>query len=189
MRSVAFGIVVISFAVTFISQSWAESAAWHVTDLRCEYSTDPLGIDVPRPRLFWQLAGTCRGQRQTAYQILVASTSDRLDENEGDLWDSGRVKSNASTFIDYDGKRLKSSQQVFWKVRSWDERGEPSPWSHKASWTMGVVANDHWQAQWIVAPWQTESVLMRRGFEAKPGFKRATIHICGLGQFELFLKL
>ena len=164
-----------------------EASGWQVTKLRCEYSVDPMGIDVPKPRLFWQLKGSNRGQRQTAYQVLVASDREVLDEDKGDFWDSGKVESSQSTLVEYAGKELKSSQQVFWKVRAWNEKDKPSSWSDAAIWTMGVLEDADWQAKWIVAPWQTESVLMRREFAAKPDIKRAIVHICGLGQFEVFI--
>lgn len=164
-----------------------EDMPWQVTKPRCEYAVDPLGIDVAQPRLYWQLAGSRRGQSQSAYQILVASSADILEGDRGDLWDSGKQDSTQSTHVLYNGKPLKSSQQVFWKVRVWDDKDQPSPWSPVATWTMGVIGDDAWKAKWIVAPWQSESVLMRRDFEVKPELKRAIVHMTGLGQFEMFL--
>jgi hypothetical protein len=170
-----------------VSPTKAEPPQWLVRGLRCEYSVDPLGIDVAKPRLFWQLDGSRRGQRQTAYQVLIASKRELLDKDKGDLWDSGKVGSNQSTLVEYAGKELKSSQQAFWKVRAWDEYDQASPWSDTATWTMGVLKDGDWQAKWVIAPWQTESVLMRREFATKPDIKRAIVHMCGLGQFELFI--
>jgi alpha-L-rhamnosidase len=162
-------------------------ADWQVKNPRCEYAVDPLGIDVTKPRLYWQLASSERNQRQAAYQVLVASSEKLLGEDKGDLWDSGKIDSKEATHIDYDGKPLKSSQQVFWKVRSWNVAGEESPWSPVATWTMGIVDNKAWKAKWIVAPWQTESVQMRREFTVKSDVKRVIAHICGLGHFEMNL--
>jgi hypothetical protein len=54
-------------------------------DLRCEYLVNPLGIDVQKPRLSWKLDSSIRGQKQTAYQILVASSPEKLTSNIGDL--------------------------------------------------------------------------------------------------------
>ena len=98
--------------------------AWR-TQLRCEYRANPLGIDVPAPRLSWiMVAGNSarRGARQTAYRVLVASSPTLLMGNHGDLWDSGRVESDQSNQLEYAGKPLQSSQQVYWKVRIWDEQ-------------------------------------------------------------------
>jgi alpha-L-rhamnosidase len=158
-------------------------------DLRCEYVVDPRGVDVPRPRLSWRVEaqGNARGQRQSAYHILVASTAEALAADKGDLWDSGRVESDNTLHIAYEGKELRSSQEVFWKVYAYDGDGAPVPVSAQATWTMGVVRNEDWRAKWIVAPWSAESLLLRGDFAVKPDLKRAIIHICGLGQFELSL--
>ncbi|HPZ99425.1 MAG TPA: hypothetical protein PLT93_14920, partial [Phycisphaerae bacterium] len=75
-------------------------------NLRCEYLENPLGIDVPRPRLSWQLESPYRNRRQAAYQILVATHPDRLTPDQADLWNSGRVESNQSLHVEYAGKPL-----------------------------------------------------------------------------------
>jgi alpha-L-rhamnosidase len=100
-----------------------------VTGLRCEYVENPLGIDVLEPRLSWLLADDRRGQRQTAYQVLVASSPDTLVRDRGDLWDSGKVHSDQSIHVQYSGKPLVSRQACWWKVRIWDKEGQPSLWS------------------------------------------------------------
>jgi alpha-L-rhamnosidase len=51
------------------------------------------GVDSSPPRLFWKLESDERGQLQTAYEILAASSAEILAQDKGDLWDSGRVKS------------------------------------------------------------------------------------------------
>ncbi|TWT91069.1 Bacterial alpha-L-rhamnosidase [Pseudobythopirellula maris] len=162
-------------------------AEYRVERLRCEYAADPLGVDVERPRLTWNVASDERGERQTAYQVLVSSSAERLARDEGDLWDSGRVESDQTVLVPYEGDKLATSQKVWWKARSWDAQEQPSSWSEPATWTMGVVDSDDWRGEWIVAPWQTESVLMRKGFKVRSGLKRATAHVSGLGQFEMTL--
>ena len=111
--------------------------------LRCEYRRNPLGIDETRPRLSWQLESSdpaARSQRQTAYQILVASSRQALDKHQGDLWDSGKVVSNQTVRIEYTGKPLTSRLECHWKVRAWDQDGKVSAWSAPALWTMGLLA-------------------------------------------------
>ncbi|HZL80048.1 MAG TPA: glycoside hydrolase family 78 protein [Candidatus Limnocylindrales bacterium] len=155
--------------------------------LSCEYAANPTGVDIASPHLFWKLESNERGQLQTAYQILVASNADALARNNGDLWDSGRVRSAATLQIAYAGKTLKSSQQVFWKVRVWDKSRKVSAWSEPATWTMGILSDADWQAKWIASPTNCETLLLRRQFTVKPGLRRALIHVCGLGQYELTL--
>ena len=122
--------------------------------LRCEYRADPLGIDSKTPRLSWivsQADANRRGLRQTAYQVLVASTPDMLAKDQCDLWDSGRVESDETIQIHYDGKKLSPGQACFWKVRVWDRQGQASPWSGTATWTMGLFGLPDGKANWIGA--------------------------------------
>ncbi|HEV2330766.1 MAG TPA: family 78 glycoside hydrolase catalytic domain [Verrucomicrobiae bacterium] len=120
--------------------------------MRCEYQTNPLGIDNPHPRLTWDIVSKRRGEVQTAYEILVSSRKDLLATKEGDLWDSGRVASDQSVDVEYSGKPLLSRATCFWKVRIWDRDGKPSDWSSTSSWTMGLLEPPDWQAQWISDP-------------------------------------
>ena len=121
-------------------------------DLRCEYWAEPLNVDVPQPRLSWVFPPPQRGQTQTSYQILVASSSDLLNKDQGDLWDSGKVSSDQSFQISYAGRHLVAGQFCFWKVRTWNKNDQPSPWSNPAHWSMGLVSDNDWSAKWITAP-------------------------------------
>ncbi len=156
-------------------------------ELRCEYVRNPLGVDAARPRLFWKLESTTRGQSQTVFQILAASSVENLDNDKGDLWDSGKVASDETIHISYGGKPLKSSQQVFWKVRVWDKDGKVSPWSKPASWTTGLINQADWQAKWITSDRTDKDPLpiFRKPFRLGRPVKHAIIHICGLGHYEL----
>jgi alpha-L-rhamnosidase len=126
------------------------AAAMQPAHLTCEHRADPLGIDTSKPRLSWLLEGgrKARAERQTAYQVLVASSKDRLGNGAGDLWDSGRVDSSQTGLIEYAGKPLASGQQCFWKVRVWDQDGM-AQWSADAAWSMGLLASEDWKGQWI----------------------------------------
>ena len=136
-----------------VSGSWTQSAEAEspakVDRLRCEYLANPLGIQVVKPRLQWQMFDSRRGARQTAYQILVASSADKLAENTPDLWDSGKVASDQATQIVYGGKALGSRDRCYWKVRIWDAGGEPSRFSDPSLWTMGLLEAKDVKAKWI----------------------------------------
>jgi len=118
-------------------------------NLRCEYLVNPLGIDAVEPRLSWTLHSGQRGQVQTAYRILVARERRQLDQEIGDLWDSGRVASDRSIQIVYAGKPLEPQRPCYWKVQVWDRDGGRSSWSRPAFWTMGLLKPDQWKAEWI----------------------------------------
>ena len=161
-------------------------AALTPVDLRCDYAVNPLGVDSPKPRLFWKLASG--SQRQTAYEILAASSAKNLARYEADVWDSGKVDSDETIQIQYAGKELTPSEQIFWKVRVWDENGKVSKWSQPATWTMGIFNDSDWQAKWIgAADTNLPSLLLRREFVVNAGLKRALVNVCGLGQYELTL--
>ena len=155
-------------------------------DLRCDYAVDPLGVDSNPPRLFWKLEGSGSDQFQSAYEILAASSAKNLAQDNGDLWHSRKVVSDETIQIPYDGRKLTSAEQVFWKVRVWDTAGKVSAWSKPATWTTGVLSPAGWHAQWIGGrDTNIPSLLLRRDFPVKPGLKRALVNICGLGQYEL----
>jgi alpha-L-rhamnosidase len=157
------------------------------TDLRCEYARDPLGVDVANPRLFWKLKSHERSQRQSAYQILVGSSLKNLTEDNGNLWDSGKIVSDKTIHIFYEGLPLNSSQQVFWKVRLWDKDDNVSDWSRPATWTMGILNEADWKARWIGAENESQTLMLRREFSVKAGLERAIAHVCGLGHYEMSL--
>lgn len=130
------------------------AAAEPPTDLRCEWDSYPLSVDAKAPQLSWKSTVTS----QTAYQIQVASSSDAI-ENDADalgnskglLWDSGQVKDSRSTCIAYEGQALSSRTQCYWRVRVWEKESDaPGAWSDVATWEMGLLHRDDWQAKWIV---------------------------------------
>ncbi len=117
--------------------------------LRCEHLENPQGIDTAQPRLSWQLNSSERGVKQSAYQILVATSENKLIPGEADLWDTGKFASDDSILVPYAGNTLATRTKCFWKVRLWDANGRASAWSEPASWTMGILNSTDWHAKWI----------------------------------------
>ncbi len=143
-------------------------ASLEVHDLRCDVAENPLGVDSTPPRLAWKLRSTGTDERQTAWQVLVASSPELLAQNRGDVWDSGRQPGDVQLNVPYSGRLLRSSEQVFWKVRVWNASGDPSVWSPTATWTMGVLTPAEWRAQWISDPELLRWVRPRLGFRSQP---------------------
>ena len=117
---VAF-LTVACLAISSSAQTEGGPAA--PSKLRCEYLSDPLGVDTTQPRLFWVLGHSQRDEKQSAYQVLVATTADALAHDQGDRWDSGKVASEEFTQVVYSGKALESGKTYYWKVRAWDKEG------------------------------------------------------------------
>ena len=174
--------------------------------LSCEYLKNPSVVDEVQPRLSWiNVAGEgVRGQTQTAWQVRVASSKNKLEQ--ADLWDSDKQLSRQSTRIKYRGKALESTQECWWQVRVWDRDGVVSDWSDAASWRMGLLDPEDWKAEWIGAPWQGEEALPRPGwpdavpedlgppapmfrkdFKLEKKIENAVAFVSGLGYFELWL--
>jgi len=164
-----------------------------VVDLRCEYLVDPVGIDVVQPRLSWKLESLWRGQKQTAYQILVAASEEMLNDGRADLWDTGKVASDQSIHVVYAGKPLSSRTRCCWKVRIWDENDRASEFSEPAAWEMGLLTPQDWTAKWISTPGSDEdkaprpAPMFRKGFVLSERPVSARVYICGLGYYELHL--
>ena len=167
-------------------------------DLRCENRIDPLGIDILTPHLSWNLESTQRAKRQSAYQIIVSDSKEKLTDNIGNLWNSEKIISNQSIQIQYKGKALLSGMRCFWKIRVWDENGYLSDWSEPATWEMGLLAQDDWKAKWIndgkSEPQKTEEFyvddpapLFRHDFKVDKKIARARLYISGLGYYEAYI--
>ena len=95
--------------------------------LRVEYLTNPIGIDVVQPRLSWQIASTRRNTMQAAYELQIDTSEANLTRGASLLWDSGKVNSDASVFVDYAGPPAVSRTRYYWRVRVWDTSGRASP--------------------------------------------------------------
>ena len=122
--------------------------------LTIEYQHEPLALPEQQPRFSWQCKPVCkkgslRGLQQSAYQLIVSSNQHLVAQENGDLWDSGRVFSDSSILISYKGKPLYSQQLLFWQVRIWDQKGRPSDWSAPTQFRMGLLSPKDWSAQWI----------------------------------------
>ena len=156
-------------------------------DLSCEYVKDPVAVDAFQPRLSWineAVPSFHKGEFQTAYRIRVASTRDGL--RHPDMWDTGKVISDRSTLIKYNGNALQSTQDCWWQVQVWDARGHRSAWSKPAFWGVGIMGRSEWQADWIGFP-GAECPLLRKSFKVGGNLASAKVYVTGLGLYQLFV--
>jgi alpha-L-rhamnosidase len=159
---------------------------------RVESMDNPLGLDTQQPRFSWILDSEQKSQRQSAYRIIVASSAERLEQENGDQWDSGVVASDRSVQVEYEGKRLESGKPYYWKVKVWDGEGDASEWSETANWSMGLLDPSDWKGDWIGRKLDEETELppglyLRKEFTVDRPVKRAMLFGTALGVYELHL--
>ena len=206
------GVHITMALLLFLTACQDEISDLHPSELRCEYLENPLAIDAAQPRLTWIVEGQGRARMQTAYRILVASSKEQLDQEAGDLWDSGVVPSDRTANVAYRGAALTSQSTCYWKVMTWDEKGRASEWSPLAHWSMGLLDAAEWKAKWIgldaakndpsypVKPWGNDwknkknkvyqplpAPYFRKEFSLDGPITDAKVHASALGNYELYI--
>jgi alpha-L-rhamnosidase len=181
--------------VVFLFSSLTVSAAEEilVEELVCEYHTNPVGIDVEKPRLSWKILSDKENVLQTAYEIRVADSPSNLNRKNRLIWSSGKVNSDQSVNVEYRGPELEPMQRVYWQVRVWDNQNKATKWSEPAYWEMGILKPELWTASWITMENEKEtegskpSHFLRKEFSAAKKVKSARIYASALGLYELYL--
>lgn len=189
MKQLTFSLFILLSLLT--SSCNSEKTDVQVIKLTCEYLTDPLGIGNTSPRLSWKIVDTkqVRGQKQSAVQILVASSLKNLEEDNGDLWDTGKKESNQSVTYRYAGDELTAGQLCFWKVRVWDVSGTVSDWSMPARFSIGLLTSKDWEGEWIykVDQKKTDHNWYRKTFSLSENPEYAMVYIGSFGYHELYV--
>ncbi|MBR7018893.1 MAG: family 78 glycoside hydrolase catalytic domain [Prevotella sp.] len=197
MRKIVLTMLLGCLTLTLTAAKKKQGPAVVVTDLRTERLIAPMSIDTPTPRLGWRIESTKKDVMQTSYHLIVASTRQKAESLEGDLWDSQQT-TDQSQWITYAGKRLRSNTRCYWRVKVCTTQGE-SDWSEVAMWNIGLLYESNWQGQWIgydhAMPWDVEEEhsklsarYLRTTFDTdEQDITRATLYISGLGMYEAFL--
>jgi len=152
-------------------------------DLRIEYTKEPLGLDIINPRLSWKITSNKRGVSQSALQVTVSSNKENSQKNIADMWDSGKIETDGSINIKYEGEALQSRGKYFWKVTVWDRKNKSSQ-SDIQYFEMGLLDKDDWKAEWITYPGKGSGVF-RKEFGIDSNIKKARAYVTGLGWYEL----
>ncbi len=162
-----------------------------ISDLRCENLTDPLGLGTDTPRLSWKITSEENGNLQKAYQILAASNITLLDEKNADLWNSGKIISPESHLVPYQGKELGSRSLCYWKVRTWDGYDNCSEWSDAAFFSIGLLEESDWNADYIGFPhkggYYTVSPQLKRTFILDDTGEKVFLYVNSLGYHEVYV--
>jgi len=147
-RMVLISVVLVSGIFIPDSCSLNEHSKLKFNRLMVEYAENPINIDDIHPRFSWIISTSERNQTQSAYRILVASSSDKLTENQPDLWDSGKQQSSETIQHEYAGKDLESIQKYYWKVIVWDGNGNKYE-SPVSKFETAILNSGEWIASWI----------------------------------------
>jgi hypothetical protein len=203
-----YGIVIV---LIFLSVNAFGHKMLSVNNLRCESMSNSLSITTEMPRFSWQIKALLRDTKQSSYHILVADTPDQLKSDIGNCWDT-EVVSGHSIQIAYAGRKLESGKKYFWKVKIRDQAGNESSWSETSWFQMGLLTDGDWgSARWIGFEDLPDSMKIVPGIHGSgdklgskgvsrsvvPLFRKelivdkkianATLSVCGLGQYEVFI--
>jgi alpha-L-rhamnosidase len=183
MKLIKLSFVIITLCSNIVAQDLT------VKDLTCEHRKDPIGIDILKPRFSWKITAAGNNIMQSAYSIRV-STDGKFSRSKT-IWQSGKVESNESVLIDYNGPTLKSEQRYFWQVKIWDNRGRESKWSEVAFWEMGLLSQTEWKAKWIEMEGDTlrnsPSPHFRKEFPISKSITSARVYVTSHGLYELHI--
>ncbi|AMR30810.1 alpha-L-rhamnosidase [Mucilaginibacter sp. PAMC 26640] len=157
--------------------------------LTVENLKNPNSIDAAVPRFSWRMAENTKSDfAQTAYEIVVDTVNQAEGAKGVHYWSTGKVVSDESIFISYNGRALKSAKRYFWRVRVWDQNGKASQWSETASWRMGLLLPADWQGSWIGSPGADSvngpAILLRTEFRVNKTIREATASITSRGFYE-----
>jgi len=187
-------LILSGLIVLFLNSCTTVKVEPAVSELRCEYLANPVGMEVSKPRLSWQMKKAVRGAKQKAYRIMAATNDSLLQNDSPDLWDSGKIESEQSIQVVYNGKSLISAMKVSWKVQIWDEKKNKSAWSEISHWEMGLLDKADWKAKWIGAPeaiaskdYKLAAPLFRKEISISKKIRQARAYISGLGYYELYI--
>lgn len=180
----------ISLLCLFIGASAILIAQPVVSSLKVEYLNEPLGIDTQRPRLSWIIQSERINTMQDSYEIRAAMSDKDVVRGKNLLWESGKVESSRSIYVEYGGPTLNSFQKIYWQVKIRDNYGKSSKWSDVASWEMGIMPGTEWDARWIGPDWEENpsssgpSPYLRKGFALKGEVKSARLYISSHGLYR-----
>lgn len=186
MRNYFTLMCLVIFTLPLISQNIK------VEQILVENQENPMGIDTDQPQFSWKLVSEERNIKQSAYEIQVSKNKEELKSGEELIWETGKVSSNQSVYISYNGPSLETLEKYFWRVRVWDQKDNSSSWSKIKSWQMGMLNPSDWEAKWIGIGHEEEfgqrpSPRFRKEFRASKEIESATAAITSHGLYEAYL--
>jgi alpha-L-rhamnosidase len=163
-------------------------AQFNPTGLRCEYMTEPVGIDVSKPRFSWVIESS-EPFIQDYYQVEIATSEELLLNGKADIWNTGRIAGNKTLAV-FAGKALNAFQKYYWQVTVGNKGTKIEKASKVATFETAMMNPSDWHAQWITDEHDKDfkpSPLFRKTFIAGKQIKQARAYITGVGYYELFI--
>lgn len=160
-----------------------------LAELKCENLVNPLGIDNVTPHFSWKLKGKELIGGQAYYEIQVASDSILLVRNKADLWNTGKLKSDNSVMVPYQGVSLSSRSLCYWRVRVWNSKMQVSAWSSIAHFSIGILEQSQMHGEYIGASVEGGEIcapILRKKINIKRK-ETAFLHVNTLGYHEIYI--
>jgi len=163
-RTPVTGILILATLLVLAQATYHSHASTQTTfaptGLMCELMARPglTQIKDRRPEFAWVVNFPTQGDRQKAYQILVASSNERLGQDEGNVWNSGRVESARSVAVEYAGRPLERDTLYHWKVRTWNKDGLPGAYSQPQTFRTGTLREDYATTRYPLATTRVDSI-------------------------------
>ena len=178
-------ILSVFFFISLFHLSLLAESIGKLNALRCEYLVAPLGIDVPSPRLSWQLPVNV--DVQEAYQVIVGTDSVRVAQGMGDSWNSGK-QTISNVLAVYAGQKLQPYTRYYWKVCAWDSNKMYT--SDVTYFETGVMDEHNWKGNWISDTHNIHlkpAAYFRKKWDAKRTIREARAYIAVAGLYELYI--
>lgn len=149
-------IIVVMAISTIGLQGCGAAKVAGITNLKVNYRTNPMGIDDPVPVFSWQMSSEEKDKSQSAYRIIVwehgtedEEITNKSPEISNYVWDSGKVESDLSVSIPYEGEELKPQTRYDWSVEVWDEEDKNYTSEEAAYFETGLMGEFPEEAHWI----------------------------------------
>lgn len=188
-RLLSVGLIGCFCSISAFVYGKAKEAPFMLTEMKCENLVNPLGIDNTTPHFSWKLKGDGLKGRQTYYEIQVASDSILLIQDKADLWNTGKLKSDASVMVPYQGAPLSCRSLCYWRVRAWDSQKQASAWSPVARFAVGILDKSHMHGEYIGSSVEGGKVcapILRKKVNATKG-ETTFLHVNTLGYHEIYI--
>ena len=159
-------------------------------NLRCFDKVNPIGTS-DHPYFGWYINNSDKNELQTAFQLIVSSSLENLDKENGDIWNSGKVNSSKQNYVYHEGKQLAAATQYYWKVRTWDKVGKAGLYSAASTFETGLLTNADWAgAKWIKRDTKDNDdyTYFRKKFKTDiKKVKRAVTYIAACHSYEFYI--